>query len=274
MKKGIALTALCMVGVLVFSTSAQAYDYFFSYDAAAVKAAGGLSGSVGFAYVNSSKGWDAGGDSYTYADDLTFMHIPLRVNYGLTDKVTIFGLVTAFDKWDRGDFGESGFGDTWLGAKCAVLPALTLRGALDIPTGDGKKDLGYMGGFGIDVAAMSSRQIGELGLNGQVGSRWNAEDGNTKFQPGVGGYIDVEGVYSFTEALEGKAGFEYSVVGDGKSSGTDAKDSGYAYLDLRGGGAYRLNEKLSLGTNLYYTVTGTSAYQGLTLLVNLGYTAK
>jgi hypothetical protein len=63
MKKGVALAALCMAGALVFSAPAQAYDYFFSYDTAAVKAAGGLSGSAGVAYITAGKGWDADGDN-------------------------------------------------------------------------------------------------------------------------------------------------------------------------------------------------------------------
>jgi hypothetical protein len=41
---GLAPTALCMVGALVFSMPAQAYDCLFSYDTAAVSAAGGLNG--------------------------------------------------------------------------------------------------------------------------------------------------------------------------------------------------------------------------------------
>ena len=269
MKHGITLAALCLLGAMVFSPSARAYDYFFSDDTAAVNAAGALGGSVGFAYINASKGWDADGKSVDYADDLTFLHIPLRVNYGLTDKVTVFGLISALDKRDQGSAGESGLGDIWIGAKYALLPALTLRGALDLPVGDGKKDLGMSGGFGIDVAAMHSCQIDKIGLNGQLGVRWNAEDGDTKIQPGIGAYVDAEGVYSFTEALDGRAGFELSTVADGKNDGKDAKDSGYTYLDLRVGGAYHLNQKLTFGANLYYTVTGTNAYQGLSLLANL-----
>lgn len=274
MRKGITLAALCMLGALIFSTTAMAYDYLFSDDTAAVKAVGGLSGSIGFAYVTAGSGWDADGDSFDYTDDLTFVHVPIRAYYGLTDKVTLFGMVSAFSKWDQGDAGESGIGDVWLGAKYAVLPALTLRGVLDIPTGDEKKDLGYKGGLGIDVAAMTSRTFGKIGFNGQAGLRYAAEDGDTKWQPGVGVYFDAEGFYSFTESFAGKFGAELASIGDGKTDGKDTKDSGYTYFDLRAGGAYKICDKLALNANLYYTVAGVNAYEGLSFLVNLGYTVK
>lgn len=273
MRKGIALAALCMLGAMVFSTTAMAYDGLYSDDTAAVKAVGGLCGTVGVGYSTASKAWNKDGDSGDYADDLTGLTVPLRVNYGVMEKLTVFGIVS-FDKWDQGDNGESGIGDIWLGAKYAVIPALTLRGALDIPTGDDEKGLGNPGGFGIDVAAMSSQKVDKITMNGQVGVRYNAEDGDTKWQPGFGIYLDAEGVYSFTEAIDGKIGIEFMSVGDGKNDGNDAKDTASNYLDLKVGGAYKLNEKMNLGANVYYALAGTNTPQDLSIMVKLGYAVK
>ena len=274
MRKGIALAALCMLGALVFSTTAMAYDDLYTDDTAAVKAAGGLCGTVGLAYATASKAWNSDGDSGDLADNMTGMRLPIRVNFGIMDKLTVFGVLPVYTKWDQGDFGESGIGDIWLGAKYAVMPALTVRGALDLPTGDDKKGLGNDGGFGLDVAAMSSYKMETIGLNGQVGLRYNAEDGDTKWQPGIGIYLDAEAVYSFTQALDGKVGFEFMTVADGKSDGNDAKDSGGNAIDLKIGGAYKLNEKMYLGADLFYTVKGTNTTQDMTILVKLGYAVK
>jgi len=274
MRKGIALAALCMLGALVFSSTAMAYDDLITYDTAAVKAVGGLCGTVGLPYATASKAWNADGDSGDLNDNMTGMSLPVRINYGVMEKLTVFGVVPVFNKWDQGSAGESGFGDIWLGAKYALIPALTVRGALDLPTGDDKKGLGNPGGFGIDVAAMSSQQVDKIGLNGQVGLRWNAEDGDTKWAPGLGIYLDAEGVYSFTQAIDGKVGIEFMSAGDGKFNGNDAKDSGGNYLDLKVGGVYKLNEKMNLGANLFYALAGKNVNQDFTIMVKVGYAVK
>lgn len=274
MRKGIALAALCMLGAMVFSTTAMAYDDLFTDDTAAVKAVGGLCGSIGFMYATASKTWDANGDSQDYADNATTMRLPIRINYGVMDKLTVFGVAPVFTKNKMGDVSESGVGDIWLGAKYSVMPALTVRGALDLPTGDDKKGLGNPGGFGFDVAAMSSQKLDKIGMNGQVGLRYNVEDGDTKFQPGIGVYLDVEGVYSFTQMIDGKVGLEYAMAADGKNDGTKMKDSGGHALDLKVGGAYKLNDKMGLGADLFYTVAGKNTDQNFTILVKLGYSVK
>lgn len=273
MRKGIALAALCMLGAMVFSTTAMAYDDLYTDDTAAVKAAGGLCGSIGFAYATASKAW-VDTKSVDMADNATGMRLPIRVNYGVMDKLTVFGVVPVFSSIDLGGGSESGIGDIWLGAKYAVMPALTVRGALDLPTGDDDKGLGNDGGFGIDVAAMSSQKLDKIGMNGQVGLRYNVEDGDSKLQPGLGIYLDVEGVYSFTEAFDGKVGIEYAMAGDGKFDGTKIKDTAEYGLDLKVGGAFKVNEKMAVGADLFYTLAGKNTSQDLTILVKLGYAVK
>jgi len=274
MRKGIALAALCMLGALAFSSTVMAYDDLYTDDTAAVKAAGGLCGSIGLTYSTASKVFDAESKSFDLTDNMTGMRLPIRVNYGVMDNLTVFGVLPVFTKWDQGSAGETGIGDIWLGAKYMLMPALTLRGALDLPTGDDKKGLGNDGGFGVDVAAMSSYKMDPITLNGQVGIRYNAEDSDTKWAPGLGIYLDAEGVYSFTEAVCGKVGIEFMSVADGKADGTKISKSGDNYLDLKVGGAYMMNEKCSLGADLFYTLAGKNTTQDLTILVKLGYAVQ
>lgn len=279
MRKGIALAALCMLGALAFSSTVMAYDDLYTDDTAAMNAVGAFDGSVGLMYSTASKAWNADSKSYDIRgmtgakENLTGMRLPIRVNFGIMNNITIFGILPVYTKWDLGSAGESGIGDIWLGAKYLLMPALTLRGALDLPTGDDKKELGNMGGFGVDVAAMSSYKMAPIDLNGQVGIRYNAEDGDTKYQPGLGIYLDAEAVYAFTEAVNGKVGFEFATVGDGKNNGNTAKDSSN-FLDLKIGGVMKLSEKMGLGADLLYTLAGKSTAQDLTILVRLGCAVK
>ncbi len=275
MKKVLLLGAVALMGAFMVSTTAMAYDDLITNDTAAVKAAGGLCGSASILYTTASKCFDADGESADYADDRTQLRIPLRVNFGVMDKLTVFAVVP-FAKWDMGDFGESGLGDVWLGAKYSVMPEgmLTVRGALDLPVGDDEKGLGNAGGFGIDVAAMTMKQVDKIGMNAQVGIRYNAEDGDTKIKPGLGIYFDAEGDYAFSEAFKGLVGIEFMTAGDGQFDGTDIKDSGSNYLDLNIGACYKLGDTMGLRGDIIYTVTGKNTDQNVGVLLRLGYMVK
>jgi hypothetical protein len=275
MKKAIMFAAISLMGIFLFSSVAMAYDDLITNDTAAVKAAGGLCGSVSLLYTTASKCFDSDSKAQDYTDNATQLRIPLRANYGVMDKLTAFAILPIV-KWDMGDAGESGIGDLWLGAKYGIMPdgLLTVRGALDLPLGDDEKGLGNAGGFGIDVAAMSMKQIDKIGLNGQVGLRYNAEDGDTKWTPGIGIYLDVEGSYSFSEVLAGMVGIEFKTVGDGKSDGNDVKDSGDNYIDLNVGACYKLGEKMGLRGDIIYTVAGKNNDQNVGVLLKFGYAVK
>jgi len=275
MKKVLLLGAVALMGVFMVSTTAMAYDDLITNDTAAVKAAGGLCGSASILYTTASKAYDADSESGDLPDDATQFRVPIRINYGVMDKLTVFGVIP-FAKWDMGDLGESGIGDMWLGAKYAVMPEgmLTVRGALDLPLGDDEKGLGNAGGFGVDVAAMTMKQVDKIGMNAQVGLRWNAEDSDTKWTPGLGIYFDAEGDYAFSEAFKGIIGIEFMTVGDGQFDGKDSKDSGDNYLDLSLGGCYKLNENIGLRGDLLYTLTGKNTNQNTGILIRLGYMVK
>jgi hypothetical protein len=275
MKKAIVLSVFAIMGAFLFTATAMAYDDLITNDTAAVKAPGGLCGSVSLLYTTASKCWDADSKSQDLADDATQLRIPIRVNYGVMDKLTVFGILP-YAKWDMGDNGESGVGDIWLGAKYAVMPngCFTVRGALDLPTGDDKKGLGNAGGFGVDVGAMSMYKMEQINLNGQVGLRYNAEDGDTKYKPGIGIYFDVEGSYSFTEMVDGLAGIEFMTAGDGQVNGKDAKNSGGNYVDLNVGASYKLGEKMGLRGDIIYTIAGKNVNQNMGVLLKFGYAVQ
>jgi hypothetical protein len=279
MKKAIMFAALSMMGIFLFSSVAMAYDDLITNDTAAVKAAGGLCGSVSLLYTTASKSFDADGESGDLAENMTQIRVPLRANYGIMDKLTAFAILPIVSI-DNGVDSNSGIGDLWLGAKYGIMPdgLLTVRGALDLPLGDDEKGLGNRGGFGIDVAAMSMKQIDKIGLNGQVGLRYNAEGPEktvpSKYAPGIGIYVDVEGSYSFSEVLAGMVGIEFKTVGDGKSDGKDADKSGDNYVDLNVGACYKLGEKMGLRGDILYTLTGTRQPQNFGVLLKFGYAVK
>jgi len=298
MKKAIILAALTLMGAFLVSTAAMAYDDLITNDTAAVKAAGGLCGSASLLYLTASKYWDDDSKSQDIKDqktgkdsDATHFRIPLRVNYGVMDKLTVFGILPIVSIND-GTEGESGIGDVWLGAKYGIMPdgLLTVRGALDVPAGDDEKGLGNAGGFGIDIAAMSMKQIDKIGMNGQVGIRYNVEgpemdfvDPDTgtpykvKYTPGLGIYFDAEGSYSFAEAITGIVGIEFMSVAKGESkigSVTVDDEEGSNYLDLNIGACYKLGEKIGLRGDIIYTLSGKMAAQAMGVLLRLGYMVK
>ena len=272
MKKVIGLALLTMVAFL-FSTTAMAYDDLITDDTSAVKEAKAMTGKASILFQTAGKGFDnEGEDTPDYADDTTHIRVPLKFSYVVMDNLEAFAILPIVSL-DAGGDSNSGIGDIWLGAKYAVMPEgmLTVRGALDLPVGDDDKFLGNAGGFGIDVAAMTAKQIDAIGLNGQLGLRYNVEDGDTKWQPGIGIYVDVEGSYKFTDMLAGQLGLEYTNVGDGKADGTDVDKSGIDYLDLNIGACYMVSDTIGVKGDILYTLMGTNYNAFFGVLIGLNY---
>jgi len=269
-----------MLGAMVFSTTAMAYDDLITNDTAAVKATGGLCGSVSLLYQTASKYYVDTTSKDLPGDNATQIRVPIRVNFGVMDKLTVFGIlpIVSFDSGVKGADSNSGIGDIWVGAKYAVMAKdlLTIRGALDIPSGEDKKSLGNPGGFGVDVAALSAYQVDKIGMNGQVGLRYNAEgpENAGKWQPGIGVYVAAQGDYAVTEAVKGIVGLEFMSVADGKADGKKVSKSGTNYLDINVGAACKIADKMGLRGDVMYTVAGKNTYQNLGILVSLGYAVK
>lgn len=264
---------IIFVAVMFAASTAFAYDNLITNDTSAVQGAATMKAEAAVVYTSASKCFDKDSESVDYADDMTGLQIPIKFRYGVMDKLEAFGVLGVLNKWDQGDFGESGVGDLWLGAKYSVMPEglFTVRGAVLIPLGDDEKGLGNAGGFGIDVAAMTAKQMDAIGLNGQVGVRYAAEDSDTKIQPGFGIYIDGEGSYAISEALKAQLGIEVMTTGDSKVDGNDAKDTGTMSIELNVGGAYTLAENMALKADVLYNLAGTNTDQYFGVLVAFQY---
>jgi len=274
MKKAV-IAVVAMFAAAAFTSSAFAYDHLITNDTSAITAPGGMNAGVGIVSLVASDGWDADGESGELADDMTGLYIPLKFRMGIMDNLEVFG-VLPYEKWDMGDFGESGIGDLFVGAKYGVMPEglLTVRGALILPLGDDENGLGEAGGFGIDVGAMTAYQAGAIGLNGQAGIRWAAEDSDSKIQPGMGIYLDGEACYALSEKFGLQAGLEIMMAGDSKWDGNDVDDSASNVMELGVGGTYKLNETMGLRGDLLFDVAGKNANSNVGVMLGLCYTIK
>ncbi|MFC1650762.1 transporter [Candidatus Latescibacterota bacterium] len=279
MKKAmvLSLTILCTL-VLISSTVFAWDDLLYSNFSPGTGTPG--NGSVGpfVRYGLSSEMFDQNGDKQDLGDTGTELRIPIRARYTITNNLRAFAIVpiVSKNKYLTPD-GEdnSGIGDIWLGAQYAVMPEgmLTFRGALDIPTGDDEKGLGNAGGFGIDVAAQTSKTIIEdkLGINGNVGIRYNAEDSDTKWQPGLAFYLTGRATYQVTENIPARVVLTYLNYGDGKADGTKMSDSTVNWLELEVITWQTITEGISPWISLNYSLMGTNTPADLGIRVGVSY---
>lgn len=259
-----AIFMIGMVFMTVFSIPAYATnawdDLVFLTGMAYIGETGRITGSAGFKYSSAGDWYDANGDKQDLADSETELRIPFVGTFTPVRNVQAFAIVPIVN-FDDGTDSNSGIGDIWLGAKYAVLPQgmLTIRGALDLPTGDDKKTLGDEGGFGFDIAALTQKPMDSFMVGGQVGVRVNAEDGDTKLKPGVGiyanGYVD----YAFTPRIPGWFRLTYFSRGDGEYDGMELADSNVNWMVLDVGGAVAITDMVQAGADIAYTLAGTNA---------------
>ncbi len=250
--------------VLFMSSTVFAYDDLIKNDLGGVAPAGRISGHIGLLYASASDRYNADGDKKSLADDATDLRVVLKGNYGIIDNLNAF-IILPFDKWDQGDAGESGLADIWLGAKYAIMPdhKLNIRGALDLPIGDDDNMLGNDGGFGIDVAATTwITPTDKFGYRGQLGLRYNVEDGDTKWKPGLGIYLEGGAGYQISEPIRVFGGLEYMNVLDGQQDGTDDDKSGVNWLELKVGCYYKIKEGMGINGQVLYTLMGTNTEAG------------
>lgn len=267
-----------MLFAFLFAATAFAYDNLITNDTSKVLDQGAMEPEASILYTTASKAFDKDGESVDYGDDsATSLLIPLKFRWGCTlvPKLEITAILP-IETWDMGDAGESGIGDLWIAGKYALMPEglLSVRGALDVPLGDDEKGLGEDGGFGIDVAAMTQKQLSMIKVDGQAGIRYNVEDSDTKWQPGLGIYLAGEGSYELSEALAAQAGLELMFVGEGKYDGNDAPDTGASVIQLNVGAKYALNEKMCLKGDILYNLAGKNSDQYFGVLVRFVYGLK
>ena len=249
-----------------------AWDDLFSADGAWVAPAGSKSIIAHVSYFSAGDNFDADGDKQSLNNDSSEIGVILRGTYGIIDNLNAF-IIIPYSKWDMGSLGESGISDVWLGAKYAVLAEnhLTIRGALNLGTGDDENGLGNQGGIGLDVAAASRRKIGLHDVGGQLGLRYLGEDSDSKIKPGIEVYFEGNVIHQLTEKFSGFAGFEYVMIGDGQVDGKDADNSGVNWLEIKAGAWYRINADIGLVGDIRYTVTGTNTNSDIGVVIGIAY---
>ena len=273
MKKGMVFM-LCILCALVFlSSTVFAWDdLIWNWMDSTIKDAPNASGRPLIRYSTAGDMYDKDGEKQSLADDATEIRVLLCGKYSIMDNLAAFAIVPIVSS-DNGIDTESGIGDIWLGAKYAVIPegVLTVRGALDLPTGDDEKGLGNAGGFGIDIAAMTGKDFGEIELDGQLGVRYNGEDGDTKWAPGIGVYVSGLAVYNITEQVPIWLALTYMNIGDGQADGNDVDDTGVNWLEIDLGTGYDITEDYFLGAEIQLKPMGTNTPADFGIAAYFGY---
>lgn len=258
MKTILVLFVLAMTSIVLFSGNAMAWDALISNDTSAIKQSGDVAIDGAVMWRSASKFYDSGSKAQDLANDMTAMAIPLRGLYGINEFVQTFAIIQIISR-DDGIDSNSGLGDIWLGAKWAVRPdgLFTIRGALDIPVGDDKNNLGNPGGFGLDVGFLTAISNGKsIKLDGQFGLRYNAEDPDTNFEPGVCVYLDGKTRVNFTEQVSGNVGLEFMSWGEGKTNGTASKSSEVNWLEVSAGPRYHFSDTIIIFLDATYDILG------------------
>ena len=144
--KRILFAVFALMGAFLFSTAAFAYDDLITNDTTAGETAGSVSGSIGLMYETASKYLDTNKKVVDLAKNATMFRIPLKANYGVTDKFTLFAIVPLVDFDPGTGTSKTGVGDAWVGAKYSLSPdgSLSIRGAFDIPSGSDRNQLGNL----------------------------------------------------------------------------------------------------------------------------------
>jgi len=273
MRKGIVFTLgiLCML-IFVTSTVFAWDDLIRITHHAKIGDPGNMLAAAALRYSTAGDHYDKDSEKQSLPDDATRIRVPLIGSYNVIENIEAFAILPIVS-CDDGTNSESGIGDIWLGAKYAVMPdgCLTVRGALDVPTGDDEKYLGNAGGFGIDIAALTEKQMDKIGLGGQLGIRYNAEDSDTKLKPGMGIYLNGGASYSVTEQVPAWIGLTYFNQGDAEIDGNEFKDSAVNWVELNLGTGYSFSEDIFAGIDLEYTVIGTNTDAELGICVYFGY---
>ena len=258
MKTILVLSALALTSIFLFSETAMAWDELISNDTSYIKESGSVSIDGTVMWRTASKFYDNSSNAQDMSNDMTSMSIPLKGKYCINDYVQTFALVQIIST-DNGVDNKQGLGDIWLGAKWAVRPdgLFTIRGALDLPIGDDKNNLGRTGGFGLDAGFMTAiKNIRSIDLNGQFGLRYNAEDADTNIEPGICVYLDGKAGYNLTEQFSCNIGLEFMNWADTKVNNNAVKNSGINWLELSVGPLFKFNETITLFFDVTYDIMG------------------
>ena len=253
---------VAFLSLLLISSTAFAYDDLLAFTVDSMVNEQGSKGIIGgLVYHNAGDTFDNDSEKQSLADDMTTIRVPIVAGCTPRENLGVFAILPIVSM-DNGVDTESGIGDIWLGAKYAVMPQglFTVRGALNLGTGDDEKGLGNAGGFGLDLAVQHQKPIIENLLIGraQAGIRWMGEDSETKWQPGMGLYAKAGLLYQVKRMGLLHCGFELMTAGEGSNDGNDVDDSNTMDLDLQVGFIKMLSASYGFHAGFDIPVAGTN----------------
>ena len=108
-------------------------------------------------------------------------------------------------------------------------------------------------------------------ITGNVGIRYNAEDSDTKWQPGLAFYLRGDAYYAVTENIPARVSLTYLNYGDGKADGTKISDSAVNWLELSVATGYTITEGVTPWIELGYNLMGTNTPAELSIRVFVGF---
>ncbi|MFC1541854.1 hypothetical protein ACFL50_05330 [Candidatus Latescibacterota bacterium] len=133
MKKVYAL----LIIFIFISSSAFAFDELITGAHSNVIAPGNFSIGGRLVYLTASDNFDADGEKQELTDNTTSFRIPLYFDYGIMENLSAIAVLPIVSM-DMAGQSETGIGDIWIGAKYRALGMFTVRGALNLGTGDDK----------------------------------------------------------------------------------------------------------------------------------------
>ena len=123
-------TIVCMfifICLFSFAGSLMAYDDMMNYWGGRGNAQE-LNLNAYIVYMNASQAFDKDGEKFDA--DATNIRIPIKVRYGITDKISALAILPVVST--KNGNSESGIGDAWIGLKYRVLPEGLLNARIAI----------------------------------------------------------------------------------------------------------------------------------------------
>jgi hypothetical protein len=284
--KKLTIGLLVLLCAALYTSSVVAWDDLIRLQDGAITAEKGTGeGVVGIRYSSANDMFDKVGERKSLSESGTEFRIVLMADYVVSNKrddrflghgstkiFAILPVVSQSNNLTPDGENNSGIGDIWLGVKYPLFwELLTVRGALGIPTGDDEKGLGNAGGFGIDVAALTTIRRDKLQYDVGIGIRDNNEDGDTKLEPSLGFYFNGQASYAVTAKIPAYINLTYMRRDDSMLDFIISKNSSVKWLDMAVGTRYPFTKAINVNIELGYKFMGTNTPADFGILVGSGF---
>ncbi len=277
MRRGI-LTVLTMALLIVFATSASAYDFLYTGDTAMTHDAGAFGFKAGIYYLMADEYFDADGEKQDLGCDWTAMWFPVNLFYSPMDQLEL-GINAKFamlkceyeDEETREEEVEgTGIGDTWIWAKYMFMaePMMTGRLGVKVATGDDEPDEDELatgeGQMDIDGAIMFGMPAGPGMFDAAVGYRYRmareVEMMGTTYDYTPGSEIHFYAAYTYY--LNEMMNLKFAADGffgsddDVEEARETIEDSASNGVWINPGFEYMMENGMMLGIDMHYPLMG------------------